>query len=80
MVAIVVVFYFLAIRPQMKRQKEHRTMLDALAQGDEIVTSGGVLAKVTKISDGIVHAEIASGVQVKIQRHAVAQVLPKGSI
>jgi preprotein translocase subunit YajC len=80
MVAIVIVFYFLAIRPQMKRQKEVRTMLDALALGDEVVTSGGMLAKVTKLSDGLVHAEIASGVLIQLQRQAIVQVLPKGSM
>lgn len=80
MLVILAAFYFLAIRPQMKRQKEHRAMIDALAKGDEIATMGGVVGKVTQISEGFVHLEIANGVQVQLQRHAVAQVLPKGTL
>jgi preprotein translocase subunit YajC len=68
------------IRPQMKKQKEHRTMIDALAKGDEIVTVGGILGKVSKLGDNYVTLEIAANVEVQIQRSAVVQVLPKGSI
>ncbi|MDF1484626.1 preprotein translocase subunit YajC [Ramlibacter sp. H39-3-26] len=80
LVLMFVVLYFVMIRPQMKRQKEHRAMIDALAKGDEIVTSGGLLGKVTRLGDGIVGLELASGVEVQLQRSAVTQVLPKGSI
>ena len=74
------VLYFVMIRPQMKKQKEHRTMIDALAKGDEVVTAGGLLGKVSKIGDGNIGVEIASGVEVQMQRSAVVQVLPKGSL
>ncbi|OYT92198.1 MAG: preprotein translocase subunit YajC [Burkholderiales bacterium PBB3] len=75
-----VVMYFVMIRPQMKKQKEHRSMIDALAKGDEVVTAGGVLGTVSKIGDNYVGLEIAQGVEVQIQRSAVVQVLPKGSL
>jgi preprotein translocase subunit YajC len=74
------VLYFVMIRPQMKKQKEHRAMIDALAKGDEVVTVGGVLGKVSKIGDIYVGLEVANNVEVQIQRSAVVQVLPKGSI
>jgi preprotein translocase subunit YajC len=77
---MLVVMYFLMIRPQMAKQKEHRAMLDALAKGDEIVTSGGLLGKVTSLSDSAIGLQIAAGVEVQIQRGAVAQVLPKGTL
>jgi preprotein translocase subunit YajC len=75
-----VVLYFVMIRPQMKKQKEHKTMIDALAKGDEIITAGGFLGKVSKLGDGYLGVEIANGVEVQMQRSAVIQVLPKGSI
>lgn len=74
------VMYFVMIRPQMKKQKEHRAMIDALAKGDEIATVGGVLGKVTKMGDSYISIEVANGVEIQIQRSAVVQVLPKGSI
>lgn len=74
------VLYFVMIRPQMKKQKEHRAMVEALAKGDEVVTSGGVLGKVSRIGDSYLGVEISSGVEVQIQRGAVVQVLPKGTI
>ncbi len=80
LVLMFVVLYFVMIRPQMKKQKEHRTMIDALAKGDEIATAGGLLGKVTKLGDSYLSLEIATGVEVQMQRSAVAQVLPKGSI
>jgi preprotein translocase subunit YajC len=80
LVLMFVVLYFVMIRPQMKRQKEHRTMVEALAKGDEVATSGGVLGKVTKLGDVYVGVEIANGVEVQLQRSAVVQVLPKGTI
>ena len=80
LLVMVAVMYFMMIRPQMKKAKEHRTMIEALAKGDEVVTGGGLLGKVTKINDNIIGVEIASGVEVQVQRDAVVQVLPKGSI
>jgi preprotein translocase subunit YajC len=80
LILMFVVLYFVMIRPQMKKQKEHRAMIDALAKGDEIVTSGGLLGKVNKLGDGFVSLEIANGVEVQLQRSAVVQVLPKGSV
>src|SRR5574343_1566777 len=74
------VLYFVMIRPQMKKQKEHRAMVDALAKGDEIVTAGGLLGKVSKIGDAYLSVELASGVEVQMQRQAVVQVLPKGTL
>jgi len=80
LVLMFVVLYFVMIRPQMKKQKEHKAMIDALAKGDEVVTGGGLFGKVTKISDATVSLEVASGVEIQLQRSAVVQVLPKGSI
>ena len=74
------VLYFVMIRPQMKKQKEHRAMIDALAKGDEIMTAGGLLGKVSKIGDAYIGVELASGVEVQMQRQAVVQVLPKGTL
>ena len=80
LVLMFVVLYFVMIRPQMKKQKEHRTMVEALAKGDEVVTAGGLLGKVSKLGDNFISVEIANGVEVQLQRSAVAQVLPKGTI
>jgi preprotein translocase subunit YajC len=80
LVLMFVVLYFVMIRPQMKKAKEHKAMIEALAKGDEVATAGGVLGKVTKIGEGFIHIEIANGVEVMLQRSAVVQVLPKGSI
>jgi|SRR5664280_1081439 preprotein translocase subunit YajC len=80
LVLMFVVLYFVMIRPQMKKQKEHRAMIDALAKGDEVVAGGGLLGKVTKMGDSYVTLEVATGVEIQIQRSAVVQVLPKGSI
>ena len=79
-VLLFVVLYFIMIRPQMKRQKEHKAMVDALAKGDEVVTSGGVLGKVSKLGDTFVGLEVADGVEIQIQRNAVVQVMPKGTV
>jgi preprotein translocase subunit YajC len=80
LVLMFVVLYFIMIRPQMKRQKEHKSMLEALAKGDEVATSGGLIGKVTKVGDSVLSVEIANGVEVQVQRHAVVQVLPKGTL
>ena len=80
LVLMFVVLYFIMIRPQMKRQKEHKSMLDALAKGDEVATSGGLIGKVTRLGDSLLGIEVANGVEVQVQRHAVVQVLPKGTV
>jgi preprotein translocase subunit YajC len=80
LVLMFVVLYFVMIRPQMKRQKEHKAMIDALAKGDEVATAGGLLGKVSKLGDSTLSVEIATGVEVQLQRSAVVQVLPKGTL
>jgi preprotein translocase subunit YajC len=80
LVLMFVVLYFVMIRPQMRKQKEIKAMIDALAKGDEVITVGGMLGKISRISDNNLGLEVADGVEVQIQRSAVAQVLPKGSI
>ena len=74
------VLYFLMIRPQMKRAKEHKTMIDALQKGDEVVAAGGMLGRISKISDTYVTLEIADKVEIQVQRPAVQLVLPKGTL
>ncbi|MDH5634122.1 MAG: preprotein translocase subunit YajC [Gammaproteobacteria bacterium] len=74
------VFYFILIRPQQKRAKEHRALVESLAKGDEVVTNGGMLGKITGLSDNFVSVEVANGVEIKIQRSAIHAVLPKGTI
>jgi preprotein translocase subunit YajC len=80
MIAIFVVFYFLLIRPQQKKQKEVRAMLENLSKGDEVVTAGGVVGRIAKLGDSFIGLEVASGVEVQVQRSAVVQVLPKGTL
>jgi preprotein translocase subunit YajC len=80
LVLMFVVLYFVMIRPQMKKQKEHRAMIEALAKGDEVATVGGMLGKVSKLGEGYLTLEVAPNVEVQIQRSAVVLVLPKGSI
>jgi preprotein translocase subunit YajC len=80
LVLMFVVLYFVMIRPQMKRQKEHKAMVEALGKGDEVITVGGFLGKVSKVSETYIGLELADGVEVQMQRTAVVQVLPKGSI
>jgi preprotein translocase subunit YajC len=74
------IFYFLLIRPQQKKAKEHKNMVEALAKGDEIITNGGLLAKIIDSDENFLTCRIADNVEVKIQRHAIASVLPKGTI
>lgn len=76
----ILIFYFLMWRPQSKRAKEHRNLVSALNKGDEVVTSGGVAGKITKVSEDFVAVEVAQGVEIKIQKHAVASALPKGTL
>jgi len=75
-----VVLYFLMIRPQMKRQKEQKAMMDALAKGDEVVTSGGVLGRITKVSDAYITIEVSEGTEMIVQKGAITTLLPKGTI
>ncbi|RVU47772.1 preprotein translocase subunit YajC [Rubrivivax rivuli] len=79
LVLMFVVLYFIMIRPQMKKQKEHKAMIEALAKGDEVVIAGGLLGKVAKLGDNYLHVEVANGVELQVQRGAVVQVLPKGT-
>ena len=80
LILMFVVLYFVMIRPQMKKAKDHKAMIDSLAKGDEVVTSGGILGKVTQLSDSFLSLDVAKGVEVQLQRAAVVQVLPRGSI
>lgn len=80
LILIFAVFYFLLIRPQMKRAKEHKTLVANLSKGDEIVTNGGLLGRIVELNDSFVTLELAEKVQIKLQRHAVASVMPKGTI
>ena len=73
------VFYFLLIRPQQKRAKEHQALLSKLAAGDEVITTGGVLGRVTEVGDSFVTVEIAEGVRIKVQKSQVTQLVPKGT-
>jgi preprotein translocase subunit YajC len=79
LVLMFVVLYFIMIRPQMKRQKEHKAMIDALAKGDEVVIGGGVIGRVAKLGDSVLHLEVAKDVEIQVQRSSVIQVLPKGT-
>jgi preprotein translocase subunit YajC len=79
-IGLVVILYFFMIRPQVKRQKEHKKLVGALGKGDEVVTSGGIVGRVTDIGDDFATLEVAEGVNVKVRRQAVESVLPKGSI
>jgi preprotein translocase subunit YajC len=80
MIAIFVIFYFLLIRPQQKRAKEQKAMIEALGKGDEVVSAGGIVGKVVKLNENYVTLEIANGVEINLQRSAIATLLPKGTI
>lgn len=79
-IGLIVILYFFMIRPQVKRQKEQKKMVDALAKGDEIQTEGGMMGKITNLGDNFIQLEVADGVEVKIRRGAVASVMPKGTL
>ena len=79
-IILIAIMYFLMIRPQMKRAKEHRSMLDKLSKGDEVITSGGIAGTVTDIGDNFVTLEVADNVRVRVQKAAVGNVLPKGTL
>jgi preprotein translocase subunit YajC len=80
LIILFVAFYFLLIRPQMKRQREHQKLVEGLQKGDEVVTSGGLLGRINDVGDVYVKVEVARGVEVRIQRPAVSAVLPKGTL
>ena len=80
MIAIFVVFYFLLIRPQQKKAKEAKAMLEALQKGDEVVTAGGILGRISKIGDQYVTVEVTDKTELTVQRGAISQLLPKGTI
>ncbi|MDB6090530.1 MAG: preprotein translocase subunit YajC [Gammaproteobacteria bacterium] len=80
MVVFVVIFYFLLIRPQQKKAKEHQALVSKLSAGDEVVTTGGILGKVTDVGDSFITIEIADGVRVKVQKFQVGSLMPKGTL
>lgn len=80
MVIIFILFYFMLIRPQLKQAKQQKAMIDALKAGDEVATSGGIIGKVTKVSDSFVSIEIATNTVVNVQKHTVQTLLPPGTI
>ncbi len=80
LIVIGAVFYFMLIRPQMKRSKEHKQLVSQLSKGDEVITNGGLLGKITDVSESFVTLELADNIQIKLQRHAVTNVMPKGTI
>ncbi|VAW77601.1 Protein translocase subunit YajC [hydrothermal vent metagenome] len=79
LVLIFVVFYFLLIRPQSKRAKEHKKMVEGLSKGDEVVTNGGLLGRITEVGENFIQVKVADNVEVKVQRQAVANLMPKGT-
>ena len=80
MAAFIALFYFMLIRPQQKRAKEHQALVSKLAAGDEVVTTGGLLGRVTDVGDTFITLEIAEGVRVKVQKVQIAQLMPKGTL
>lgn len=80
MIAMLVIFYFLLIRPQAKRAKEHRNLVSGLGKGDEVITSGGILGRITEIDEDFITISIANNVEIKVQKPAVTTTVPKGTI
>lgn len=80
LILIFVVFYFMLIRPQMKRAKDHRNLVSQLSKGDEVVTNGGILGKISDLGESFVTLELADNVSVKVQRQSIANVMPRGTI
>lgn len=79
-IILIAIMYFLMIRPQMKKQKEHKAMLDKLAKGDEVITGGGIAGTVAAIGESFITVEVADGVQLRVQKGAIANVLPRGTL
>jgi preprotein translocase subunit YajC len=80
LILMFVVLWFLMIRPQMKKAKEHKALLEALAKGDEVVTQGGIVGRITKVGDNYISVEIAEGTEVLVQKPSIGLVLPKGTL
>lgn len=80
LIVLFAVFYFLLIRPQQKRSKEHKQLVASLSKGDEVVTNGGLLGRISKIGDHFITLEVADGLEVRVQRQAVASLMPKGTL
>ncbi len=80
LILIIVIFWFLLIRPQMKRNKQHRELVSSISVGDEVVTAGGMLGRITEVGDSFVSLEVNDKVTIKLQKHSVAQVVPKGTM
>ena len=80
LILIFAVFYFLLIRPQQRKVKEHRALVDSLKRGDQVLTSGGIFGKITKVGESFITVELGDNVQIKVQRHAVTSVMPKGTM
>jgi preprotein translocase subunit YajC len=80
MLFLVAVFYFLIIRPQNKRNKEHKKMLSDLAKGDEVATNGGLIGRIVRIGENFIEIEVADNIKVRVQRHAIASLMPKGTM
>ncbi len=80
MIVLLAVMYFFMLRPQIKRQKEHRAMLEKLGKGDEVITNGGIAGTVAQLGDTFITVEVANGVQLRVQKGAIATVLPKGTL
>lgn len=79
-IVLIAIMYFLMIRPQMKRQKEHKAMLEKISKGDEVLTAGGIAGVVTDIGDNFVGVEVADGVRIRVQKASIGNVLPKGTL
>jgi preprotein translocase subunit YajC len=80
MAGILAMFYFMLIRPQQKRAREHQALISKLATGDEVVTSGGLLGRVTEVGDTFVTLEVSDGVRIKVQKVQITQLVPKGTL
>jgi preprotein translocase subunit YajC len=80
LVFIFAIFYFLMIRPQSKRAKEHKQLVESLKKGDEVVTGGGMLGRITEVGENFVQLEVADGIQLRVQKHAVGSLMPKGTV
>ena len=80
LIGMILIFYLFLIRPQMKRQKEHQQMVASISKGDEAVTQGGLLGRVVEVGDNFIELEIADKVQVKVQKHMIAAIMPKGTV
>jgi preprotein translocase subunit YajC len=79
-VVLLVLFYFMLIRPQSKKAKEHRAMQEAISKGDEVVTDGGLMGKITKVGDNAISVQLADNLEVKVRRESINSVLPKGTL